>query len=90
MVGGLEVQDSQGDFVPASPVPETVVVNIGDLLQRWSNDVLKSTIHRVVLPSGESEELMTPRRNSIVSLLGFFTFTSFKHIGSSDDSLCVW
>jgi len=68
MVGGLEVQDSEGNFVPASPVPETVVVNIGDLLQRWSNDVLKSTIHRVVLPGG-AEIAMTPRRNSIVRFI---------------------
>ncbi|GAA5944423.1 isopenicillin N synthase family dioxygenase [Sporobolomyces koalae] len=65
MVGGLEVQDGRGEFVPATPVPETVVVNIGDLLQRWSNDVLKSTIHRVVLPTGGADSIMTPRRNSI-------------------------
>ena len=71
MVGGLEVQDSEGNFVPASPVPETVVVNIGDLLQRWSNDVLKSTIHRVVLPMG-AEVAMTPRRNSIVRFTSRF------------------
>lgn len=66
MVGGLEVQDSQGQFVPAYPQESTVVVNIGDLLQRWSNDRLKSTVHRVVLPTGASEDVMTPRRNSIV------------------------
>ncbi|GAA5902901.1 hypothetical protein JCM6882_009156 [Rhodosporidiobolus microsporus] len=64
MVGGLEVQDKEGNFVPAKPVPDTVVVNVGDLLQRWSNDVLKSTIHRVVLPF-DLKEAMTPRRNSI-------------------------
>ncbi|GAA6058855.1 hypothetical protein JCM10212_002799 [Sporobolomyces blumeae] len=65
LVGGLEVQDKRGEFVPAFPVPDTVVVNVGDLLQRWSNDVLKSTIHRVVLPTGGAEDAMTPRRNSI-------------------------
>ncbi|BGO98663.1 hypothetical protein NBRC10513v2_003057 [Rhodotorula toruloides] len=65
-VGGLEVQDKQGNFVPARPVPDTVVVNVGDLLMRWSNDVLKSTIHRVVLPAdGDPSEPMTARRNSI-------------------------
>ncbi|GAA5822175.1 hypothetical protein JCM11251_004881 [Rhodosporidiobolus azoricus] len=64
MVGGLEVQDKEGNFVPAKPVADTVVVNVGDLLQRWSNDVLKSTIHRVVLPF-DLKETMTPRRNSI-------------------------
>ncbi|GAA5878454.1 hypothetical protein JCM8547_006587 [Rhodosporidiobolus lusitaniae] len=67
MVGGLEVQEKEtGAFVPAKPVENTVVVNIGDLLQRWSNDVLRSTVHRVVLPSDLAPgSTMTPRRNSI-------------------------
>ena len=37
-VGGLEVQDYEGDWVVAQPVPDTLVVNVGDLLARWSND----------------------------------------------------
>lgn len=41
------------------------VVNVGDLLQRWSNDVLKSTIHRVVLPQGSDVTGLTPKRQSI-------------------------
>lgn len=63
-VGGLEVQDKAGKFVPALPVEGTIVINCGDLLMRWSNDVLRSTIHRVVLPSGHGAE-MTPKRQSI-------------------------
>ncbi|KIW90262.1 uncharacterized protein Z519_08906 [Cladophialophora bantiana CBS 173.52] len=51
-VGGLEVEDvrEKGKFNPAPFVPGTVVVNIGDFLQRWSNDTLKSTLHRVRAP----------------------------------------
>jgi isopenicillin N synthase-like dioxygenase len=45
--GGLEVQNTDGLWVPAPPMPGTVVVNTGDLLARWSNDVLRSTPHRV-------------------------------------------
>jgi len=45
--GGLEVQDTSGRWVPAPPIPGTVVVNTGDLLARWSNDLLRSTPHRV-------------------------------------------
>ncbi|GAA6004822.1 hypothetical protein JCM10207_008417 [Rhodosporidiobolus poonsookiae] len=75
MVGGLEVEDKAGNFVPAKPVPDTVVVNVGDLLQRWSNDKLKSTIHRVVLPAdADPTVLMTPRRNSIA----FFSNPNLK------------
>lgn len=51
-VGGLEVEDVQvkGKFNQAPYIPGTIVVNIGDFLQRWSNDILKSTLHRVRAP----------------------------------------
>lgn len=45
--GGLEVQNTAGRWVPAPPIAQTVVVNTGDLLARWSNEVLRSTPHRV-------------------------------------------
>ncbi|KAL2808326.1 hypothetical protein BJX63DRAFT_409640 [Aspergillus granulosus] len=51
-VGGLEVEDihEKGKFNPAPYIPGTAVVNIGDLLMRWSNHELKSTMHRVRAP----------------------------------------
>lgn len=51
-VGGLEVEDihEKGKFNAAPYIPGTIVVNIGDFLQRWSNDHLKSTLHRVRAP----------------------------------------
>ncbi|GME54822.1 Oxoglutarate/iron-dependent oxygenase [Neofusicoccum parvum] len=50
-VGGLEVDPFHtGHFRPATPVPGTCVINVADLLQRWSNDRLRSTRHRVVAP----------------------------------------
>jgi isopenicillin N synthase-like dioxygenase len=51
-VGGLEVQDLTGAWVPAPPIPGTLVVNIGDLLARWSNDRYRSNLHRVTNRSG--------------------------------------
>jgi len=48
--GGLQVKSPKGTFVDAKPIPGTVVVNAGDLLARWSNDTIKSTLHRVVEP----------------------------------------
>jgi isopenicillin N synthase-like dioxygenase len=47
-VGGLEVETTGGRWVSAPPVAGTLVVNVGDLLARWSNDRLKSNPHRVV------------------------------------------
>ncbi len=50
--GGLEVQNLAGEWIAAPPVPDTMVVNAGDLLGRWSNDRYRSTKHRVVNRSG--------------------------------------
>ena len=46
--GGLQVQSKSGDWIEAPPIPGTLVCNIGDLLERWSNNRFTSTLHRVV------------------------------------------
>ncbi|KAJ5246557.1 hypothetical protein N7468_001540 [Penicillium chermesinum] len=48
--GGLQVRTPNGSFVDATPIADTIVINAGDLLARWSNDTIKSTRHRVVEP----------------------------------------
>ncbi|XP_052792997.1 uncharacterized protein LOC128226924 [Mya arenaria] len=52
-IGGLEVNIPGTGYVPATPIPGTVVVNIGDLMQRWTSDKLLATKHRVVIPETE-------------------------------------
>jgi isopenicillin N synthase-like dioxygenase len=47
-VGGLEVRTRAGQWIEAPVVPGAFVVNIGDCLMRWTNDVYVSTPHRVV------------------------------------------
>ncbi|GAD95358.1 hypothetical protein PVAR5_4000 [Paecilomyces variotii No. 5] len=54
--GGLQVRSPNDTFVDATPIPDTIVVNAGDLLARWSNDIIKSTRHRVVEPPSPVEE----------------------------------
>ena len=46
-VGGLEVCTRSGEWIRATPIPGTVVVNTGDLMHRWTNHVFCSTPHRV-------------------------------------------
>ncbi|KAL4930831.1 isopenicillin N synthase family dioxygenase [Aspergillus undulatus] len=48
--GGLQARSPEGTFVDVTPFPDTVVINAGDLLARWSNDTIKSTKHRVIEP----------------------------------------
>ena len=47
-VGGLEVRTRAGHWIEAPVVPGAFIVNIGDCLMRWTNDVYVSTPHRVV------------------------------------------
>ena len=58
---GLEVQTRTGDWLPVQPPAGGFVVNIGDLMQRWTGDRWVSTLHRVV---GEVD--VSPRRQSLV------------------------
>lgn len=50
---GLEVLNKQGQYIPVTEVEGHIVVNVGDMLQRLTNDKLRSTTHRVVNPPQE-------------------------------------
>ena len=47
-LGGLEIQLLDGSWISAPSIPGTFVVNIGQLMARWTNDVYKATTHRVI------------------------------------------
>lgn len=59
---GLQVLRRDGQWIPITALPDQIVVNVGDMLARHTNDKLKSTIHRVVNPP---RELMNSSRYSI-------------------------
>ncbi|OJJ50993.1 hypothetical protein ASPZODRAFT_57028 [Penicilliopsis zonata CBS 506.65] len=66
--GGLQVRSPKGTFVDVTPIADTIVVNAGDLLARWSNDTIKSTRHRVIEPPAtvdHDDSDMYPARYSI-------------------------
>lgn len=46
--GGLEVQNAAGEWIAAPPLPGTFVINLGDMVQRWTNDFYRSNMHRVL------------------------------------------
>ena len=50
---GLEILTKQGEWIPVTSLPDQIVVNVGDMLQRFTNNKLRSTTHRVVNPKRE-------------------------------------
>ncbi|XP_078493790.1 uncharacterized protein LOC100182326 [Ciona intestinalis] len=63
-VGGLEVENQYGEYMAATPIDETVIVNIGDILEFWTEGKLKSTKHRVMIPD-EAEKRNISRRSLV-------------------------
>ncbi|KAL2059081.1 hypothetical protein ABVK25_000373 [Lepraria finkii] len=69
--GGLQIENphKSGEFIDVPPLKDAIVMNVGDLMMRWSNDFLKSTVHRVTLPPKQDrftgDERMTRARYSI-------------------------
>jgi isopenicillin N synthase-like dioxygenase len=79
---GLEVLRRDGVWIPVTKVEDCVVVNIGDMLERYTNKRLKSTIHRVVNPKNK-EEMKKPRYS-----IPFFLHAS-PHVSLACHPSCV-
>jgi isopenicillin N synthase-like dioxygenase len=74
---GLEIQRPNGTWLHAPSIPGAAIVNVGDLLTRWSNGQLRSVLHRVVPPQGEAAQrprysatlFYEPRHEVVISCL---------------------
>lgn len=69
---GLQVQPRGGDWMDVPHVPGAFVVNIGDCLMRWSNDIYVSTPHRVLPPSRQRRSVaffLDPNPDAVISAL---------------------
>jgi isopenicillin N synthase-like dioxygenase len=74
---GLEIQRPNGTWLHAPSVPGAAIINVGDLLNRWTNGQLRSVLHRVIPPKGEAAErsrysatlFYEPRHETVISCL---------------------
>jgi isopenicillin N synthase-like dioxygenase len=74
---GLEIQRPDGTWLHAPSIPGAAIVNVGDLLTRWTNGQLRSVLHRVVPPDGRAAQrsrysatlFYEPRHEVVISCL---------------------
>ncbi len=52
---GLQIERPDGSWLDVPPIPGAFIINIGDLMQRWTNDRWVSTVHRVANPANPEE-----------------------------------
>jgi len=73
-LGGLEVRNVEGDWIEAKPIPGTFVVNLGDLMHRWTNGLYSSNMHRVKNNSATRDRysipfFYSPRPDAVIECL---------------------
>ena len=72
--GGLEIETTSGEWIAAKPIPETFVINLGDLMARWTNGIYKSNLHRVKNNLGGSDRyslpfFYSPRHDAVIDAI---------------------
>ncbi len=77
-VSGLQAQDLDGNWIDVDPGPNAIAINIGDMLERHTNGLLRSTIHQVINPTN-LELLKKPR----------YSMPFFLHPRSDMDLSCL-
>ena len=74
-IGGLQIKNHNDEWLNAPNIPGTLLINIGHMIQRWSNNYYKATVHRVDLPKNNRYSIpffFEPNFDTVVSPLKKF------------------
>ncbi|KYQ92649.1 putative iron/ascorbate oxidoreductase [Tieghemostelium lacteum] len=88
-IGGLEVK-SRGGWINAPPVPNTFVINIGDMLDRMTGGLYRSTPHRVRLNTSGTDRLSFPLFYDPNFFVSVKPIENLEPVENQDDSATRW
>jgi isopenicillin N synthase-like dioxygenase len=74
-IGGLQIKNQNDEWLNAPIIPGALLINIGHMIQRWSNNYYKATVHRVILPKSNRYSIpffFEPNFDTVVSPLEKF------------------
>ncbi len=88
-VGGLQIQDLNGEWIEAPPIEGTLIINVADLLARWTDGAYRSTPHRVINSSGREQLSLVlaydPNPETLIDSRQVF---GKKHLASEEPITC--
>ncbi len=70
--GGLQVQDVNDQWESVKAPSNSFVVNLGDLMARWTNDEWRSTMHRVINPPQDDDQQQQAQKSNRRQSIAFF------------------
>ena len=76
-ISGLEIKNFNNEWIKAPIIPGTFLINIGHMIQRWTNDYYRATIHRVISP-----------KNTTRCSIPFFFEPNFDTVVAPLDKFC--
>ena len=79
MTGGLQARTRDGSWIDIKPEQNTIVVNLGDMMQVWTNDIYTAAVHRVLSPAERTRErfstpfFYSPEKDALIEPLQAFS-----------------
>jgi len=65
----LQVQRRDGEWIDADPIPNTVLINIADMMQRWTSDKLISAVYTVIMNNNNAQKYSADKSRNLSSVL---------------------
>ena len=78
----LQVQRRDGEWIDADPIPNTVLVNIADMMQRWTSDKLISAVYTIIMNNNNVQKVFYIINRQVTKSFYSITYPAFWRAGT--------